>query len=247
MTPEQMFAAGAELSGWRDALQAVESRVRAEFEGQRLVSESRISVAEADRATAAAELASAGARATGASGTYDRLRDDFRRSPRSYSLGRGALYLVVAVLFFVADFAILGVVLARLMGADFRDPEGGTVSAMFLRNPAYAYSKFPDLLVLTAGVLLLGWAVKLWLDLSPSSAELESDRRLRFVASTVTVLSVLALSATAISRLIAPPDAENPAAWVGPLISALLGAVLPFGSALFVTVGLDRIGRRIGL
>jgi hypothetical protein len=247
MTPEQILAAGAELSNHHQTLQSIESSVRADFDSRRLPSAAKLSAATVDHSSAVAELNGAEAQAVSAATAYERLRDDFRRAPRAYSLSRGFLYLLVACLFFIADFAILGVVLARLTGTAFRDPEGGSVSAMFLRNPMDAYGKFPDLLVLTAGVLLLGWVVKMWLELSPSSAESDNERRLRVVVGMVTGLSVLALLATATSRFVAPPDVENPAAWVGHLVSALLGAALPFGSVLFVVVGLDRIGRRTGL
>jgi hypothetical protein len=168
--------------------------------------------------------------------------------PTDFSLPKGVLYLLLAVLLLAADFAILGQVVSQFLGLSWRDPSTlETFAQTFFRSPVAAFRRFPELMLLTLGILTLGMFFKVWRDayLATQSAEnRHALRRTEFRALTVfMVLSVACVVAMAFIRLLMPPgktpDIDVPLTrWA----AVLLGLSLPFISAAFFIKGYDLVG-----
>lgn len=181
---------------------------------------------------------------------HERLNLKARRQehPTDYSLPKGVLYLLLAVLLLSADFAILGQVVSQFLGLPWRDQATlETFAQTFFRSPVAAFRRFPELMLLTLGILTLGMFFKLWRDAYMATQNAENRlavRRTEFrVLTFFMVLSALCVVMMALIRLLMPPgkvpDIDVPLTrWA----AVLLGLSLPFISAAFFIKGYDLVG-----
>jgi hypothetical protein len=172
-----------------------------------------------------------------------------RRTPSDFSSIRGGMYLGISILLLLADFTLLGQVLARFLGLKWSDQDGVSFAIAFLRNPIGAYREHPELMLLTLGILVLGMSGKLLRDtyLSARTGNAEATpNRLEFYASFVLcVLAMATLTAVSAVRLSLPlGEVDNS---FSRAVSALLGLVLPLLSAGFFIKGYDQIANGFSL
>lgn len=180
------------------------------------------------------------------------LQAEKHRVPSEFSFVKGTTYLGLSLLLLLADFTLLGQVLARFLGLPWYtdDRNTTTFAQVFLRDPIQAYGMFPELLLLTVGVLILGMSGKLLRDTylpvtTPSVAN--TRQRIEFWAAMVLcVLSLVLLIAVASVRFLF--DASDDLVGMFPRgVSALIGIILPLLSAGFFIKGYDQLSSALAL
>lgn len=183
-----------------------------------------------------------------------RLEEARRRdiNPAEFSAVKGILYTALSILLLLADVSILGQVIARFLGYDWRLKDGRTFAQLVFTAPREAFHGFPDLFCLTLAILLMGFFVKVWRDARKSDSLTGTDTSVRSVDRTdywiYTILLLLAITAVvAMTATRLTLDVGKAKGLLPRLVSTIVGLTLPFVSAGFFLKGYDVLSSRFAL
>ena len=171
-----------------------------------------------------------------------RRRED---SPAQFSLVKGLLYLSLAILLILADISILGQVIARFLGYNWRSSSGKTFAQLIFTDAPRAFHEFPDLFCLTIAILLIGFFTKVWRDsylTTLGASPRRIDRAEFWLYSGMLLLALSAVIAMAMARL--TMDVGGSQGWPTRIVSTLLGLALPLVGAGFFLKGYDSLAER---
>jgi len=164
---ERGKSAGAVLGDIEKEVSALQEVVTGEVEGKRRVAQLMVECQKADYAALESELDGLDDDLKRAKEEHNRSERERRQATSLFSVPKGVLYLLLAILLLLADVSLLGQVAAEFFNYDWRTRVGGgyqTFSELLFTDPVGAFREFPDLLWLTLAILLMSLFAKLWRD-----------------------------------------------------------------------------------
>lgn len=209
---------------------------------------------------------------------YSRLEgmeSEYGDHPPSFAFFRGLLYIIMALLILVADFAFLTQVLGTVFELKMQMPVPGTdpqeyvgpVGALAPKHWSNGLSYFAEIYATTIGVLLLAMSFKAWGDRkrsTPPPAGATVYQRVWWVLSrapqySVLFLTVVALLAISYARVAVEygnfagvdpaqvSQAQKHAMAVGRAVAAIVGLACPVVGVFLFTRGVDAFSKRMEL
>lgn len=198
------------------------------------------------------------------------LEGEYGDHPASFAWFRGLIYILMAFLILVADFAFLTQVLGAVFELNMQmpipntDPQQyvGPVGALAPQYWSIGLPYFAEIYATTIGVLLLAMSFKAWGDRkrsTPLPAGATVYQRLWWVLSRAPQYSVLFLTAIALLAIsyarvageygnFADADpAQQDVMAVGRAVSAIVGLACPVVGVFLFMRGMDALSRRMEL
>jgi hypothetical protein len=239
---------GGKLGDFATGLKEVEAWVSREISGSLNSARGEIARLEADLESLKLAQEEVGSRRTMLTGNWQAIVTRREGVPAQFSLVRGLIYISLSFLLILADISILGQVIARFLGYNWRNQQGLTFAQLILSSPLRAFREFPDLLCLTLALLLMGLFVKVWRD-SYLNTLSENPRRIDRAEfrlySSLLCMAALAIIMMAAARLTL--DVGSSQGTFTRIVSAFLGLALPFVGAGFFIKGYDSLAERFEL
>lgn len=198
------------------------------------------------------------------------MENEYGDHPPSFAWFRGLLYIIMALLILVADFAFLTQVLGSVFELNMQmpvpntDPQEyvGPVGALAPKHWSNGLPYFAEIYATTIGVLLLAMSFKAWGDRkrsTPLPAGATVYHRIWWVLSrapqySVLFLTVIALLAISYARVAVDygnfagaDQAQKDAVAVGRAVAAIVGLACPVVGVFLFTRGVDALSKRMEL
>jgi hypothetical protein len=198
------------------------------------------------------------------------LEGEYGDHPASFAWFRGLVYILMAFLILVADFAFLTQVLGAVFELNMQmpvpntDPQQyvGPIGALAPRHWSEGLPYFAEIYATTIGVLLLAMSFKAWGDRkrsTPLPAGATVYQRVWWVLSRAPQYSVLFLTAIALlaisyarvaveyGNFAGADQTQKDVAAVGRAVSAIVGLACPVVGVFLFMRGMDAISKRMQL
>jgi hypothetical protein len=198
------------------------------------------------------------------------LEGEYGDHPASFAWFRGLIYILMAFLILVADFAFLTQVLGAVFELNMQmpvpdtDPQQyvGPIGALAPQHWSIGLPYFAEIYATTIGVLLLAMSFKAWGDRkrsTPLPAGATVYQRLWWVLSRAPQYSVLFLTAIALLAISyarvaveygnfeGADQAQKEMMAVGRAVSAIVGLACPVVGVFLFMRGMDAISKRMEL
>ena len=158
---------------------------------------------------------------------------------RSVSLSLGLVFIGLTILLLLADYSLMARVLAVAAGLPFEgllDGRSVTATELLFLDPLAMIREFPEIVLLTATVLVLGFYYKAFRERWNDDKRRTWDRRLHYAAAALSVLTIVLLAILRFATPLTEGDSTGQSTLVQ-VASGIIGLSLPIIAAGFFLAG----------